>query len=82
LKADFDGVKCGLVLLNGFAQPAFLRIAQGIGVEERVVVLAWNPVGAAVSGAVGLATLSFAWATGTWPYYGYPSYAGYPYYYY
>lgn len=41
---------------------------------------AWNPAAAVVGGAVGLATLPFAVATG-WPYYyGYPYY-GYPYYY-
>jgi hypothetical protein len=42
-----------------------------------------NTAGAVVNGAVGLTTLPFAWATGAWPYYGYPGYAyygGYPYY--
>ena len=33
----------------------------------------WNPAAAIVGGAVGLATLPFAVATG-WPYYGYPYY--------
>ena len=42
---------------------------------------AWNPAAAVVGGAIGLATLPFAVATGGWPYYyGYPYY-GYPYYY-
>jgi hypothetical protein len=35
----------------------------------------WNPAAAVVGGAVGLATLPFALATGGWPYY-----YGYPYY--
>lgn len=35
----------------------------------------WNPVAAASGAAVGLATLPFALATGSWPYaYGYPYY--------
>lgn len=34
-----------------------------------------NVAGTAVGGALGLAALPFAWATGGWPYYGY----GYPY---
>jgi hypothetical protein len=38
---------------------------------------AWNPIAAASGAAVGLATLPFALATGSWPYY-----YGYPYYYY
>ena len=41
----------------------------------------WNPAAAVVGGAVGLATLPFAAATGGWPYYyGYPYSYGYPYY--
>ena len=43
----------------------------------------WNPAAAVVGGAVGLATLPFAVATGGWPYYyGYPYYGYRPYYYY